>query len=117
VTAAFNLNVLNRLNNELGADFDPVGFRHRVRWNPIESRIEMHLESMRDQKVQITTAELEIHFEDGETIHTENSYKFTDSTLSALLSDSGFAIESAWKDRRGWYALTLGRPYERDEFD
>jgi dimethylhistidine N-methyltransferase len=117
VTAAFNLNVLNRLNNELGADFDPVGFRHRVRWNPIESRIEMHLESMRDQKVQITTAELEIRFEDGETIHTENSYKFTDSTLSALLSDSGFAIESAWKDRRGWYALTLGRLYERDEFD
>jgi uncharacterized SAM-dependent methyltransferase len=77
----------------------------------------MHLESMRDQKVQITTAELEIHFEGGETIHTENSYKFTDSTLSALLSDSGFAIESAWKDRRGWYALTLGRLYERDEFD
>jgi L-histidine Nalpha-methyltransferase len=117
VTAAFNLNVLNRLNNELGADFDCEGFRHRVRWNSTESRIEMHLESMRDQIVRITDAELELQFERGETIHTENSYKFTDGTLGALLSDSGFEIESAWKDERNWYALTLSRPYEQDARD
>lgn len=109
VTAAFNLNILNRLNSELRADFDPAGFRHCVRWNRVESRIEMHLESVRDQYVQITTAELELHFRNGETIHTENSYKFTDGTLDALLSDSGFEIESTWKDRRNWYALTLSR--------
>jgi dimethylhistidine N-methyltransferase len=117
VTAAFNLNVLNRLNNELGADFDCEGFRHRVRWNSTESRIEMHLQSMRDQVVRITDAELELQFERGETIHTENSYKFTDGTLGALLSDSGFEIESAWKDERNWYALTLSRPYEQDARD
>jgi dimethylhistidine N-methyltransferase len=117
VTAAFNLNILNRLNNELGADFDPAGFRHCVRWNTMKSRIEMHLESIREQTVQIPTAELEIRFADGETIHTENSYKFTDSTLAALLSDSGFEIESTWKDRRDWYALTLSRRHDRNEGD
>jgi L-histidine Nalpha-methyltransferase len=109
VTAAFNLNVLNRLNNELGADFDPAGFRHRARWNPVASRIEMHLECTRDQFVQIASAELELHFRKGETIHTENSYKFTENTLAALLSDSGFKIESTWKDGQNWYAVTLSR--------
>jgi L-histidine Nalpha-methyltransferase len=77
--------------------------------NPIESRIEMHLESIRDQNVQIAAAELELHFRNGETIHTENSYKFTNDTLVALLSDSGFVIQHAWKDARDWYALTLSR--------
>ena len=117
VTAAFNLNVLNRLNNELGADFDPAGFRHRARWNPVASRIEMHLECMRDQYVQIASAELELHFRKGETIHTENSYKFTDNTLDALLSDSGFKIESTWKDERNWYAVTLSRRLDEDQCD
>ena len=55
------------------------------------------------------SAELELHFREGETIHTENSYKFTDNTLDALLSDSGFKIESTWKDGRNWYAVTLSR--------
>ena len=114
VTAAFNLNVLNRLNNELGADFDLAGFRHRVSWNTVASRIEMHLECMRDQYVQIATAELELHFRKGETIHTENSYKFTDDTLDALLSDSNFKIESTWKDERNWYAVTLSRRVDQD---
>lgn len=117
VTAAFNLNVLNRLNNELFADFDLAGFRHCALWNSIESRIEMHLQSMREQKVRIKGAELEIHFQDGETIHTENSYKFTDGTLDALLADSGFEIEKAWKDELSWYALTLSRLHEQGECD
>ena len=117
VTAAFNLNVLNRLNNELGADFDPAGFRHRARWNPVASRIEMHLECVRDQYVEIASAELELHFREGETIHTENSYKFTDNTLDALLSDSGFKIESTWKDERSWYAVTLSRRLDEDQCD
>src|SRR5271168_540979 len=96
VTAAFNLNILHRLNRELGADFDTGCFRHRARWNRAESRIEMHLESTRDQWVDIPAAELSVPFAAFETIHTENSYKFTRKTLAALLDDAGFAIQQTW---------------------
>ena len=77
VTAEFNLNMLHRLNRELDADFDLARFRHRALWNPAESRIEMHLESTRDQHVRIAAANLDVCFAKGERIHTENSYKFT----------------------------------------
>jgi L-histidine Nalpha-methyltransferase len=73
VTAAFNLNILNRLNRELDADFDLCGFRHCARWNSFESRIEMHLESTCSQAIQILAAGLKLDFRTGETIHTENS--------------------------------------------
>ncbi len=112
VTAAFNLNILHRLNKELDADFDLCGFRHCVRWNSFESRIEMHLESTCSQSIQIPAAGLELNFRPGETIHTENSYKFTDQTLGTLLFDSGFTPEMTWKDARQWYALTLSRTCE-----
>lgn len=115
VTAAFNLNLLHRLNKELGADFDLGGFRHRVRWNRLESRIEMHLESIRDQKVHIPSAGVEFNFRGGETIHTENSYKFTDEALTTLLADSGFEVENTWKDQRDWYAVTLSRRQQRGD--
>ncbi|MFL6438163.1 MAG: L-histidine N(alpha)-methyltransferase [Terriglobales bacterium] len=107
ITAAFNLNVLHRLNRELGADFDTARFRHRALWNSTESRIEMHLESTREQVVSIEDAELNLHFLRGETIHTENSYKFTDHDIRNLLRDVGFEIRGAWKDSRGWYTVTL----------
>lgn len=107
VTAEFNLNVLGRLNRELGADFDLSGFRHCVRWNRADSRIEMHLESLREQYVRIPEAGLLVHFAKCETIHTENSYKFTRGTLGALLQDAGFQIEHTWTDPLNWYALTL----------
>src|SRR6204780_2333969 len=107
VTAAFNLNILHRLNRELGANFDTGCFRHRARWNRVKSRIEMHLESTRDQCVSIPAAQLNIEFAAFETIHTENSYKFTQSTLGALLGDAGFTIEQTWADPRQWYTLTL----------
>ena len=107
VTAAFNLNILHRLNRELGANFDTGCFRHRARWNRMESRIEMHLESTRDQCVDIPAAQLRVQFAAFETIHTENSYKFTEETLGALQDDAGFTIEEIWTDPRGWYALTL----------
>jgi len=115
VTAEFNLNILKRLNKELDANFDLAGFRHRVRWNAVESRIEMHLESIRDQYVRIVDADLELHFKNGESIHTENSYKFTNVALGALLSDSGFEIQHTWKDARDWYALTLSRRHGHAE--
>ena len=107
VTAAFNLNILHRLNRELGANFATDYFRHRARWNRVESRMEMHLESTRDQCVNIPAAQLSIQFAAFETIHTENSYKFTRDTLGALLDDAGFGIEQTWTDPREWYALTL----------
>jgi L-histidine Nalpha-methyltransferase len=107
VTAAFNLNVLHRLNRELGADFDTSCFRHRARWNPVKSRMEMHLESTRNQCVNIPAAQLSLQFAACETIHTENSYKFTENTLGALLGDAGFTIDQTWTDSRQWYALTL----------
>jgi L-histidine Nalpha-methyltransferase len=109
VTAEFNLNMLHRLNRELEADFNPARFRHRVLWNSVQSRIEMHLESTRDQRVRIGAAELDLYFEEGECIHTENSYKFTDSTLRTLLRDGGFEAEQTWTDERGWYSVTLAR--------
>ena len=86
VTAAFNLNILRRLNRELGANFDAGRFCHRVFWNSSESRIEMHLESTRKQDVSIKDAGLELRFMPCETIHTENSYKFTDTGIGSLLS-------------------------------
>ncbi len=107
ITAAFNLNILDRLNRELGANFDTACFRHRARWNRAQSRIEMHLESTRDQRVDIPAAELRLEFAAFETIHTESSYKFTRTTLRALLDDAGFTIERTWTDPRQWYTLTL----------
>jgi L-histidine Nalpha-methyltransferase len=107
ITAAFNLNILHRLNRELGANFDTARFRHRALWNPIESRIEMHLESTQEQVVGIEDAELNLHFMRGETIHTENSYKFTDQSIRTLLREVGLEIRGAWKDSRRWYTVTL----------
>jgi L-histidine Nalpha-methyltransferase len=109
VTAEFNLNMLHRLNRELDADFDPARFRHRALWNPAQSRIEMHLESTRDQRVRIAAADLDVHFAKNETIHTENSYKFTGQAIGSLLGDAGFEAERTWTDERGWYSLTLAR--------
>src|SRR5579863_6845818 len=107
VTASFNLNILRRLNRELGADFDASRFRHRVLWNSIESRVEMHLESAFEQDVSIEDAGLDLHFILSETTHTENSYKFTDEGIRSLLGEAGFGIRGAWRDSRDWYTLTL----------
>jgi L-histidine Nalpha-methyltransferase len=117
VTAAFNLNILHRLNRELGADFDPANFRHRALWNRVESRIEMHLESTREHHVRIAAAQLNLRFAKGETIHTENSYKFTQQAIRILLQDAGFDVERTWMDDRGWYAVTLARiSKERNQY-
>jgi L-histidine Nalpha-methyltransferase len=107
ITAAFNLNILQRLNRELGANFDTDRFRHRALWNPVESRMEMHLESTQEQHVSIEQADLDLHLMPRETIHTENSYKFTDQSIRSLLTDAGFWIRGSWRDGRGWYTLTL----------
>jgi len=108
ITARFNLNMLARLNRELGADFDLRAFAHRAVWNQDKSRIEMHLESLAAQRVRLASLGLEVRFRAGERIHTENSYKYAPGQVEALLSATGFAPESTWTDARGWFAVCLG---------
>jgi len=108
VTAEFNRNVLRRINAELGADFDLDHFRHVARWNNSRSRIEMHLESMIEQQVSIAALDLEIGFRRGETIHTENSYKYTPTTVRKLLTNSGFVPAEQWHDDQMWFGVFLG---------
>jgi L-histidine Nalpha-methyltransferase len=107
VTAAFNLNLLARINRELGGHFDLSWFEHRAFFNERESRIEMHLASKRRQSVPIDSLHIVAEFEAGETIHTENSYKYAESDLQALAGESGFAIEQVWTDPRSWFADAL----------
>jgi L-histidine N-alpha-methyltransferase len=110
-TAAFNLNVLTRLNHDLGTGFDTENFRHKVLWNPAESRIEMHLESLAAQRVPIPADDhdpaLTIDFARGETIHTENSYKFTPAAVKALLASAEFRVTKSWQDPQHLFAVTL----------
>jgi dimethylhistidine N-methyltransferase len=109
VTAEFNLNILRRLNRELGADFHPACFEHRALWNPAESRMEMHLESKCEQDVWISEMQLGIHLAKGDTIHTENSYKFTPEAIGGLLKDADFELVRSWTDEREWFTVTLAR--------
>jgi dimethylhistidine N-methyltransferase len=107
VTAAFNMNMLIRINRELDATFNPQLFRHQARWNEQHSRIEMHLESLLAQKVAVRAVDLEVRFSLGETIHTENSYKFTDQGVSALLTRAGFKLRKQWSDDNKWFTVYL----------
>ncbi|MFL6228220.1 MAG: L-histidine N(alpha)-methyltransferase [Pyrinomonadaceae bacterium] len=107
VTAAFNLNLLARINRELGADFDPRAFRHVAVYNERAGRVEMHLESTRAQDVQIAALALEVRFAAGERIHTENSHKYAPAELDALAARAGFSRAGAWLDARGRFSSTL----------
>lgn len=109
VTAAFNRNILVRLNRELDADFDAEAFAHRAVWNADASRMEMHLVSRIAQRANVGALDLEAEFAAGETIHTENSYKYRPGQAEALLEATGFAPVSTWTDARGWFAVCLGR--------
>ena len=109
VTARFNKNVLARISRELGGEFDLDLFRHRIRWNPKASRIEMYLESLVPQSVWVRLLRLMVHFDAGELLHTENSYKYTDEWVLQMLEEGGFALENTWKDARSWYAVHLAR--------
>ena len=107
VTAAFNLNLLSRINRELGGGFDLAAFRHRARWNQELGRIEMHLESLREQTVPIRSLGLEVRFAAGETIHTESSYKFEPAQVAEMAEASGFVLRRTWTDRCGRFASNL----------
>jgi L-histidine Nalpha-methyltransferase len=107
VTAEFNKNVLARLNRELDANFSVDCFVHRVVWNAAASRMEMHLESLVTQTVTIEGRK--IPFRAGETIHTENSYKFTEARLREMLGASGFLLERELHDAQDRFAVVLAR--------
>jgi dimethylhistidine N-methyltransferase len=103
VTAAFNRNLLVRLNRELGADFHPDSFDHYAFYNPEAGRIEMHLVSRERQ--QVAVAGVPVRFEAGESLHTENSYKYTPQEFNALAAQAGFAIEAGWQDSERQFAV------------
>ncbi len=106
VTAAFNRNLLVRLNRELGADFVLDRFAHEARWHPGASRMEMHLVSLVPQQVRVPAARLAIDFQAGETIWTESSYKYDPATFADALRDAGFSPLAAWQDERAGFLLT-----------
>lgn len=109
VTAAFNLNVLGRINRELDADFDLRSFGHEVRWNEAERRIEMHLVSFRNQAVSISALETRVAFTAGETIWTESSHKFTEAELEEFARSSGFVPVASWNDSEWPFLEALWR--------
>lgn len=107
VTAAFNKNLLLRINRELGGTFDLASFTHRAVWNAEARRVEMHLVSTRLQEVDIPGAGIRISFEAGESIWTESSYKYTGEEVVALAADAGFGSVRQWIDEESQFALTL----------
>jgi len=109
VTAAFNRNLLVRINRELGGDFDLEAFGHRAVWNREFSRVEMHLVSRRRQRVRVATAQVEMEMDKGDTIWTESSYKFELEELATLLERAGFRPIERWIASEARFALTLSR--------
>jgi L-histidine Nalpha-methyltransferase len=107
VTADFNRNALVRINRELGSLFRPRLFRHRAIWNDRESRVEMHLESLIAQEIPIPSLGLSVTFRRGESIHTENCYKFTPDTAGRQLDRCGFAVKTSWTDSHRWFGVYL----------
>ncbi|MFC6792639.1 L-histidine N(alpha)-methyltransferase [Methylobacterium komagatae] len=107
VTAAFNMNLLKRINHELGGDFDLDAFEHRAVFNTQASRIEMHLVSRKDQTVRIGGDSFA--FRQGETIHTENSYKYTLETFCALAARAGWQTVTVWTDADALFSVHVLR--------
>jgi L-histidine Nalpha-methyltransferase len=107
VTAAFNLNLLARINRELGADFDLSCFRHQARWNRVERRIEMHLRSTCRQTVHVPAASLRFMLEEDETIWTESSHKYQAAEIPEMAERTGFRCDGQWIDREWPFAQNL----------
>jgi len=107
VTAAFNVNVLARINRELGGSFDLRAFRHRAHYKAPAGRVEMHLESSRAQRVAIADLQLTVAFEQGETIHTESSYKFDWHDIAQLAAAADLRVVRTWTDEREQFACSV----------
>ena len=106
-TAAFNLNLLARINRELGGEFVPSSFRHEARWNERHSRIEMHLRSRKLQRVRIADLDCTVEFRRRETIFTESSHKFRPEQILAMAESAGFECRRQWIDREWPFAESL----------
>lgn len=109
VTAAFNLNLLTRINRELGGNFDLDAFHHEARWNADKSRIEMHIVSKKDQSVSIDGTN--IGFREGETIFTESSHKYTPDSIIEHFKTHGYSLNKKWHDPKNWFGHFL---FQRD---
>jgi dimethylhistidine N-methyltransferase len=107
VTAAFNKNVLLRINTELDGDFDLGAFAHRAVWNAAASRVEMHLVSRRPQRVRVAAADVDVSFAEGESIWTESSYKYTPEGLVELGKRAGLRARAQWIEEEGRFSTTL----------
>jgi dimethylhistidine N-methyltransferase len=112
VTAAFNLNLLERINRELGGDFDVRAFAHEAVWNAEESRVEMHLVARSRQQVQIEAAQLTFTMQPGERIWTESSYKYRPDDIRRLVEPAGFRVAAQWIAAEDRFALTLAEAVE-----
>ncbi|HMF11624.1 MAG TPA: L-histidine N(alpha)-methyltransferase [Gemmataceae bacterium] len=110
VTAEFNLNLLARINRELDADFDLDAFRHRAVYNEDAGRVEMYLVSTQARRVRIPGIALSVEFAAGETIHTENSYKYSQAEIAALSEAAGLTCECQWLDGAGRFSVNLLAP-------
>jgi L-histidine Nalpha-methyltransferase len=110
ITAKFNLNLLARINRELGGNFELGKFKHFAFYNREQHRIEMHIVSNTDQQVYIEALCKNFSFRKGDSIHTENSYKYSLSQISALAEDSGFRIEKEFTDEKRWFNVALLSP-------
>ncbi|HVF23008.1 MAG TPA: L-histidine N(alpha)-methyltransferase, partial [Pyrinomonadaceae bacterium] len=107
VTSAFNLNVLARINRELGGTFDLLKFKHRAFYNEAMGRIEIYIESLFNQRVRIEKLDLEVEFAAGELIHTENSYKYDLAGIARLAEQTGFACSRTWLDSQERFSSNL----------
>jgi L-histidine Nalpha-methyltransferase len=107
VTSAFNLNVLARINRELGGTFDLRAFRHQAFYNETGGRIEIYIESLLDQKVRIEKLDLDVEFAAGELIHTENSYKYDTAGIARLAGQTGFELSRTWLDSQERFSSNL----------
>jgi L-histidine Nalpha-methyltransferase len=107
VTARFNLNLLVRINRELGGHFDPAAFRHRAVYDEEEGRVAMYLVSARRQRVTIDRLGLAVSFDEGEAMHTEDSFKYSPDEIGRVAQHAGFDIETRWVDSGGRFSLNL----------
>jgi L-histidine N-alpha-methyltransferase len=109
VTAEFNLNLLRRMNRELGADFDLDAFAHVARYDPGPPWVEMRLRSIGPQVVRLAALGMTVEFDDGEEMRTEISCKFTRASVEAMYADAGLALAEWHEDPRGWFAVSVAR--------
>jgi len=107
ITAQFNLNILSRINSELGGNFDTSKFAHHAVYNENQNKIELYLRSLSKQTVEIPNADLVLEIDEDELIHTENSHKYTISQIKQMFTITGYQIKDMWNDDNRYYSLVL----------